>query len=168
MTDTPDGSTPDSIPGAGIDQLWDILDEMAERAEELAALVRDQRDAVRRMELSAIRETTERQAQVSARLRQLESARAQVVGKATLASLSRDLPAPARQRALSLDQRIRTAAAAIGREGAVMRDCAGAMLAHIDGLMRAVARELSHTGAYGPRGTVMVGPQVVSGIDVVK
>jgi len=162
MSDTP---TPDA---PSIDRLWEILDEMAERAEELLGLVGDQREAVRRMEPGAIRDAIERQAAVSAWLRELDAVRAQLAGSAPLSTLARDLPEPERQRALGLDRRIRAAAAAMGREGAVMRSCAGAMLGHIEGLMRAVARELSHTGAYGPKGTVMAGPQVVSGIDITK
>lgn len=159
-----------TLPDApSLDRLWEILDEMAQRAEELAGLVRDQREAVRRMEPGAIRDATQRQATVSARLRELDAARAQLAGAATLSTLARNLPEPGgRQRALRLDQRIRAAAAAMGREGAVMRATAGAMLGHIEGLMRAVARELSHTGAYGPRGTVLAGPPVTSGIDITK
>jgi len=171
MNDTPHDTPNDTGPAPdapSIDRLWEILDEMADRAEELVGLARDQREAVRRMEPGAIRDTTRRQAQVGARLRELDAVRAQLAGPAPLATLARDLPEPARQRALGLDQRIRAAAATIGREGAVMRACAGAMLGHIEGLMRAVARELSHTGAYGPRGTVAAGPQVVSGIDITK
>jgi hypothetical protein len=150
------------------DQLWQTLDEMAQRGDELLALIRQQRDAVRRMAPEAIRDATAQQAVIAARLRELDATRARLAGAAPLATLARDLPGPARQRAVRLDERIRATAAAIARESAVMRAGAGAMLGHIEGLMRAVARELSHTGAYGPGGTVIAGPQVVSGIDITK
>ena len=163
MSDSP--PTPDA---PSIDELWGVLDEMAERAEELAGLIRDQQEAVRRMDPGAIREATERQAQVAERLRQLEQARAALSGPTPVSQLAESMAPAARQRALQLVGRIGQATRAIARDSAVVSACAGAMLGHIDGLMRAVDRELSHTGAYGPRGVIGAGPQVVSGIDITR
>lgn len=165
MTETPD-NTPVDAPA--IDQLWPVLDEMAERAEELVGLIREQQGAVRTMDPEAIRDTTARQATVAARLRELEARRATLAGPAPLSQLASSMPDPGRQRAAAIAGRIARASAALAREGAIMRACAGAMLGHIEGLMRAVARELSHTGAYGPQGTVAAGQQVVSGMDITR
>ena len=151
-----------------VDQLWPVLDEMAERAEELLGLIRDQQDAVRRMDPGAIREATDSQARVAARLRALEEARATAFGPAPLSQLAESMAPPSRQRALQIVARIRQATRAMARESAVVSACAGAMLGHIEGLMRAVARELSHTGAYGPRGMIGAGAQVTSGIDITR
>ncbi|MFG0283655.1 MAG: flagellar export chaperone FlgN [Phycisphaerales bacterium JB039] len=151
-----------------IDQLWGVLDEMAERAEELLGLIREQQDAVRRMDAGAIREATQRQARVAERLRQLESARAALAGAQPLTQLAESMAPAARQRALRLVGRLGEAGRAIARDSAVVSACAGAMLGHIDGLMRAVARELSHTGAYGPRGVIGAGAPIVSGIDITR
>jgi hypothetical protein len=162
---------PDTSPlpdAPGLDELGAVLDEMAERAEQLVGLLREQRDAVRAMNPDAIGDATARQSAVVLQLDQLERRRRALAGAGSLAELAARLPASRRARTLASAARIGQAARALGAETAIMRACAGAMLGHIEGLMRAVSRQLSHTGAYTHRGVVGAGPQVISGVDITR
>ena len=64
-------------------------------------------------------------------------------------------------------QRLKTLMNELQRERGTVRAATESLLAHMEGLMRQVARKLSHAGTYGPQGAVGAGnQQVVSGLDV--
>ena len=71
---------------------------------------------------------------------------------ATLATAVLKLPAAARDRVLALGDRLRTLLATLHREHRVLVAAAGALAAHMDGLMRQIGRRLSHAGTYGRPG----------------
>jgi hypothetical protein len=83
----------------------------------------------------------------------------------TITSLAQIMPEP--ERSVALAHKLKRVMNELQRERGTVRAATESLLAHMEGLMRQVARKLSHAGTYGPRGAVGVGSQqVVSGLDV--
>lgn len=84
----------------------------------------------------------------------------------TLSAIAERLAEPARGRVLALASRLRELVTQVRREHGAIRAATESLLGHMEGLVAQVGRRLSHTGTYGRRGSIHVGPQVVSGFDL--
>lgn len=90
------------------------------------------------------------------------------VGPVTLSQIAAALPEPSRTRLLELAGRLRFLLADIETQNRTLRTATAALISHMEGLMRQVARRLSHSGTYGRKGYVETVPTVVSAVDLTR
>jgi hypothetical protein len=124
----------------------------------------------------ALRTVNEQQQQAGERMAHLERRRQQLAAAlaphapegaaGTLPSLAAAFP-HARDTLTALADRIRDVAGRLSREQRAVRIAAEALAEHMQGLMKQVARKLSHAGTYGRRGSVDARIQVTSALDLV-
>lgn len=62
--------------------------------------------------------------------------------------------------------RLRFLLADIETQNSTLRTATAVLISHMEGLMRQVARRLSHSGTYGRKGYVETVPTVVSAVDL--
>ena len=84
----------------------------------------------------------------------------------TLRQIALSLPEPQRTRLSGQAERLREMMERVQRESGTVRAATRSLLAHMEGLMRQVARSLSHAGTYGSGGRVQAAHAVVSSLDV--
>jgi len=139
--------------------------------------VRDHRAAISLADTDGIRASLESQAELMNQIAAADQDRlvlitelAQTLGSRmpahpTLSALAEQMPEP--ELTVALSARLKTVMGELQRERGTVRAATESLLAHMEGLMRQVARKLSHAGTYGPQGAVCAGnQQVVSGLDV--
>lgn len=90
------------------------------------------------------------------------------VGPVTLSQIAESLPEPSRTRLLELAGRLRFLLTDIETQNRTLRTATNSLIAHMEGLMRQVARRLSHSGTYGRKGYVDSVPTVVSAVDLTR
>lgn len=90
------------------------------------------------------------------------------IGPVTLSQIAASLPEPSRTRLLELAGRLRFLLADIETQNRTLRTATTSLIAHMEGLMRQVARRLSHSGTYGRKGYVDSVPTVVSAVDLTR
>lgn len=169
--------TPDML----LAQLDELLDGFTATYQRLSAAAEEHREAVRAADRAAIDRATRVQSALVEELAVLEQRRRELVAlsctrfptlaakRATAITLT-DLCAcvPARARA-ALAQRaadLRALIASVEEQTRTLRAATASLLAHMEGLMRQVGRQLSHAGIYSRRGYVEAGGAVVSAIDL--
>lgn len=168
-------------------ELEELLQHLLSEHEELLALAGTHRQAIQNADPATLGECVQRQTEVTKRVGALESRRLALVsrlaekmkplqrdGRAegavpdrpTITSIARGLAEPVRTRLVALADRLRELLARLQREHAALREASAALAAHMEGLMRQMAKKLSHAGTYGRRGLVESRVQVVSALDL--
>jgi hypothetical protein len=160
-----------------------LLDELLAQHEAWRGLQADQRNALRRADGDGVEDVVGRQSAVLQRIADLEErrravvkaacasgavARADATGPVTLTQIAEALPEPGRGRLLDLAGRLKALLADIDSQNRMLKSATHTLVTHMEGLMRQVARTISHSGTYGRRGYVDSTPTVVSGMDVVQ
>lgn len=156
-------------------KLGPLLDELIEAHETLLGAAVSHRAAIARADAAAMGESADRQAGELARIAALDHRRRQLSAPfatrdhgakgPTIRDLAANLDEPERSGVIERADRLRGLVERVRREHGTVRAAAESLVAHMEGLMRQVARRLSHAGTYGPGG--VVGPdRVVSGIDL--
>lgn len=159
-------------------QLDDLLTELTGTYGRLLGAMDGHTEAVRRADGAAIAAGTQVQAELVTRISELERRRRKLVSDAsvvitfpplgravTLTDLATHLP---HQSSQAMQHKARALKELIGQVHArqtMLRNAAGALLAHIEGVVRQVGRQLSRAGTYSPRGRVD-GALVAGGIDL--
>lgn len=142
---------------AGAATLEAVLEAMIAEHQRLLDAARRHRRAISEADAPAIAECIRDQSAIVQRIATLERERADAVRGAvidasgpapTLAILAAALPGAARERLLSLRERLLCVLESLRREHEVIRAAAAALAAHMDGLMRQVGRRLSQAGTY--------------------
>jgi hypothetical protein len=181
------------VTGAGvasdqeIAELEELLQKLLSEHEELLALAGTHRQAIQNADPATLGGCVQRQNEVVRRVAELESRRLALVvrlaekmkplqtnGRAqgpipdrpTITTIAKSLAEPVRTRLVSLAERLRELLARLQREHAALREASAALAAHMEGLMRQMAKKLSHAGTYGRRGLVESRVQVVSALDL--
>jgi FlgN protein len=161
--------------------LESLLREMLAAHERLIETGDQHADAMKRADGDGVQAATERQRQTLQEIATLEQRRREVVasmsrdvrgrapgaGTLTLTELAAAQPEPQRTRLVELARRLRAIVTAAHEQQRTLRRSATELVAHMDGLMRQVARRVSHAGTYTRRGFVENPVQVMSGLDVV-
>jgi len=156
-------------------KLSPLLDELIEAHEALLDAAVSHRSAISRADAAAMNESGDRQAAELARIASLDQRRRQLAAPfatresgpkgPTVRDLAAHLDEAERSAVIERSDRLRELVERVQREHGTVRAAAESLVAHMEGLMRQVARRLSHAGTYGPQG--VVGPdRVVSGIDL--
>jgi hypothetical protein len=168
-----------------IQELEALLQQLLDEHEQLLALAASHRAAIAGANPHALGECVQRQNEVVQRVAELEKRRLGLVArladkmkplgagrtggvpdKPTISWIARSLPEPIRARLVALADRLRELLARLQKEHAALREASAALAAHMEGLMRQLARRLSHAGTYGRRGIVEAPVQVVSALDL--
>ncbi len=156
-----------------------LLDGLRGENEQLLGILRAHRDAIRRADGRAVEACTRAQGSILGRLADLEDRRRVLVaelcadpmgargGPPTLSCLAGRFPEPERGTLAEGAARLASLLAEVQRETATVRFATQSLVAHMSGLMRQVARSLSHAGTYSARGSVDAGAAVVSALDLV-
>jgi hypothetical protein len=158
-------------------ELGSLIDAMIGEHETMLSLCEAHMTAIRVADHQALGEVVGRQTHALQRIAELDGARADIVNVAmnaitpkpaspTLSAIAQALPGSTGTELLSKAQRLRTVMQRLANEQNVVRLTTRALLAHMEGLMRQVARELSHAGTYGRKGYVENGAAVVSALDI--
>ncbi len=171
-----------AAPRTGPDALESLLTDLLGAHERLLAASIEQRQAVRGADPALVQRATQLQTESLHEIAALEDCRRELVadltasmprrapgsGPVTLSELARMMPEPQRTRLVELASRVRICVERAADEQRTLRAATGSLVAHMEGLMRQVARRLSHAGTYGRRGMVESVPAVVSGLDLVS
>jgi hypothetical protein len=163
------------------DDFSDLLDGFIGAYESLLTAVADHRTAVRGADGNGIAAAAERQSRLHTSISALDRRRRELVVAAcsTCAELAgvhpstvtmRDLagaaPAAVRPSLSARAERLRELVRRVHEDTRTIRAATESVLAHLEGLMRQVGRQLSHAGTYTRRGFVEPGGVVVSAVDV--
>lgn len=139
------------------------------------------REALRRADGEGVEVAARAQGVVLAEIADIETRRAALVnaaaespgirprlapGLVTLRSLAAALPEPERGRLLREAEELRALVQRAQEETRTIKAATLSLVAHMEGLMRQVARHISHAGTYCRRGFVDAVPGVVSAIDL--
>lgn len=180
MTQAPAIPETSESTGSITEQLETLLTGLLRAHEHLLDASSAQRDAVRTANPAAIQQASDRQANALRVIAALEDQRRALVnsmtaglprraagaGPVTLTELANQMPEPQRTRLIDLAARVRTAVELAANEQRTLKAATTSLVAHMEGLMRQVARRLSHAGTYGRRGMIESTPAVVSGLDL--
>ena len=139
------------------------------------------REAIRHADPAAIAEANGGQSRSIETLAKLEQQRRELVAAActrfaplaakrptaiTLTDLCACVPEKERARLSSLAAELRTLIMSVNEQTSTIKAATVSLIAHMEGLMRQVGRQLSHAGTYTRRGYVEAGGTVVSAIDL--
>lgn len=166
--------TPGTRPPSGLGaDLESLLRELASVQSELLALASEHRAALARADTEAIARCVERQVALLDRSRIAEQKRRALVEAwaprergITLTDLASRVEEPARARLLALGGQVRTLVERLARENRTVRAATESLMAHMDGLVRQVARRLSQSGTYSRRGGIDAGAPLAAGLDL--
>jgi hypothetical protein len=172
-----------------IAQLEALLERLLAEHEQLLELAASHRQAIAGADPRTLGDCLQRQNEVVQRVGDLESQRLALVArlaermrplakaggsrpaeaipdKPTVSWIAKSLPEPLRTRLVGLAERLRELLARLQREHATLREASAALASHMEGMMRQLAKRLSHAGTYGRRGMVESTVQVVSALDL--
>ncbi len=153
-----------------------LLTDLLAAYGELEALASEHRGAISRADGDAVESCARREADLAARLAELEERRRAIAAtgaglpgqRVTISSMIERLPDAERGRATELASRLRELVRKAQREYATIRAATQSIVAHIDGLVQQVSQRLNGTGTYGREGRVDPGKTVAGGIDVTR
>jgi flagellar biosynthesis/type III secretory pathway chaperone len=127
-------------------------------------VARQQRQAMSRAEGATLEAWTRRQSELVQRVAALEEQRRKIAlalgssAAAPVAQVAAGLPEPARGRIMRLAARLREVLMLLQEQNRTLRAAAGALVAHMNGLMQQVSRRVSEAGTYGREGNIRTGP----------
>lgn len=178
MTDQLSKRRPDPL-AADLEQ---ILRELTAEHEKLSETSRRRRAAIASADPAGMAECLTAEAAIAQRIALIESRRESLVQRAmerfdrpadadadwrpTVTWIAGRLDEPEATRVVALAGALRELIERLRAERIAVRDAADALASHMRGLIRAVERRLSHSGAYGRRGVVAAGPAVFSALDL--
>jgi hypothetical protein len=152
-----------------------ILQDLIAVHEQMLTIAGEHRSAISRADGAAVQACVEQQAVLIARVGQLETERLAAIaavippaphGRATIAAVAERLPEAARARILAAARALRDLVLRLQHESRVIREATTSLISHMDGLMLQVARALSQTRLYDPRGRIDPTAPVPSGLDL--
>ena len=162
--------------------LEQILRDLTAEHEKLSATSRRRRAAIAGADAAGMGECLTEEAAIAQRIAAIETRREALVQRAmerfdrpadadadwrpTVTWIAGKLEEPDASRVAALAGSLRELIERLREERLAVRDAADALASHMRGLIRAVERRLSHSGAYGRRGVVAAGPAVFSALDL--
>ncbi len=159
------------------DELRDLLTALLARHEAMLRHTQQHHEAIRQADVRRVEQIVRDEQATLAAIADLELKRQSLVARAAreitpapknlsrLSDIALHCPASERTELLELSARLRKAIERLQQEQNLLRVVSRVLMAHMEGLMRQVARSLSHAGTYGQRG-VVAGNQIVTSLDV--
>ena len=170
---TKPSTKPSPADAAGV--LESVLAAMIEAHEQMLAIAGSHRAAIARADGQGVQACVEQMGVLAARVAELELQRRDIVAsltrpsrgeKPTVSVVAAGLPEPIRSRVLALAARLRDLLFRLRREMGVIKAATQSLVAHMDGLMQQVARAMSQTRLYDPRGRIDPGGPAACGLDL--
>ncbi|MBX3357573.1 MAG: flagellar export chaperone FlgN [Phycisphaeraceae bacterium] len=170
-----------AVAADAVDRLEDILDQLATHHQTLLDLARRQQAAIATADAPTLQRLVTLQNQAVQQIAALEHDRGMAVASiaratgrqpsalpaaASLSWLASGLDATARQRLSDAASRLMTILRSLRHEHEVIRAATTSLTTHMDGIIRQIARRLSHAGTYARHGGVDAGPTVQSALDM--
>ncbi len=161
-----------------IGELESVVRDLIAAYERLSSLSQDRRQAMRAADPVALGRVIAQESEAVQVVAALEQKRLPLVAdlskrlgapartETTITWIAQRLPGLARERLLSLAQRLRELISTVLKQNETARRTAELLAGHMEGLMRQVAAALNHGQTYGRGGVVTAGPTVVSALDV--
>ncbi|MEK6701204.1 MAG: flagellar export chaperone FlgN [Planctomycetota bacterium] len=168
--------TPLSLALAG--ELSAILTGLHEQYTAFHGLLLAQREAIRAADPSRLARIGELQLAALRAISALEDRRRVLVNTIsdtgrwtgatpiTLSALAQHAPKDQRESLLAMATSLRGVMSACQSEQSTLKSAAQSLAAHIEGVMRQIARTLSHAGTYGRRGLVDTSTAVTTALDL--
>jgi hypothetical protein len=162
-------------------ELDSLMDDFAGQHRHLLKHAQAHREAIRRADGAGVDAATAAQTQVVGILGTLEQRRRELVARActriaalagkrsvevTLSDLAVCVDEPRRAELLRKAKDLKALIAEVHQQTSTIKAATASLLAHMEGLMRQVGRQLSHAGTYSSRGYVEPGGLVVSALDI--
>ncbi|MBL8874433.1 MAG: flagellar export chaperone FlgN [Phycisphaerae bacterium] len=159
------------------DELRALLREFLAQHETLLGLTTEHHEAIRQADPLRCERVMQAERNTLASIAELESRRQNLVRRAQteirpaqavarLSDLARCAPEGERAGLIEMAERLRGLVARVQEEQNIVRVVSRVLLAHMEGLMRQVARSLSHAGTYARSGAVAAGSPIVTSLDV--
>lgn len=168
-------------PAALADNLDSLLDSMSSAYTRLGDAGDAHREAIRSADARAVELAVQRESLIFRELQKLDHQRRELVALAhaafpplrktpaertTLTQLASQTPDTRRGVLTAKAASLRMLVQSVQDRTAGIASAASSLLAHMEGVMRQVARQLSHSGTYSRRGVVEAGGSVVSAVDI--
>lgn len=159
------------------EELRELLTALLSRHEAMLRHTRQHHEAIRQADVRRCEQIVREEQATLAAIADLELKRQSLVARAAreitpaprnlsrLSDIALHCPGGERTELLELSARLRKAIESLQQEQNLLRVVSRVLVAHMEGLMRQVARSLSHAGTYGQRG-VVAGHQIVTSLDV--
>ncbi|MBY0114240.1 MAG: flagellar protein FlgN [Phycisphaerales bacterium] len=159
------------------EDLRDLLIAFLERHEALLRHTKQHHEAIRQADVRRCEQIVRDEQATLAAIADLELKRQSLVARAMreivptpksltrLSDIALHCPDATRPELLELSARLRRTIENLQQEQNLLRVVSRVLMAHMEGLMRQVARTLSHAGIYGQRG-VVASSQIVTSLDV--
>lgn len=162
-------------------QIDALIQGFTQRYARILTSLQDHQEALRRADGEAVARHAQAQAMLLEEVAQLDAQRRELVARAcasfpaivavrtptvTLTQMASVLPAPDRTRLTMSAEHLRSLATQVKEMTAAIRAASLTLLTHMEGLLRQVGKQLSHTGTYGRRGVVEAGAAIMSGVDL--
>lgn len=159
------------------EELRGLLQALLERHEALLQHTLHHHEAIRQADTRRCEQIVRDEQATLAAIADLELKRQSLVARAAreitptpknlsrLSDIALHCPDAERTELLELSARLRQTIERLQQEQNLLRVVSRVLMAHMEGLMRQVARSLSHAGTYGQRG-VVAGNQIVTSLDV--
>ncbi len=160
------------------EELHALLQALLERHERLLRLTTEHHEAIRQADPRRCEMVQRHERETLAAIADLEVRRQALIKRAVaeirptpkslarLSELAQCAPESERQSLFDMIARLRTLAGRVQEEQNVVRVVSRVLLAHMEGLMRQVARTLSHAGTYAKTGAVGAGAPIVTSLDI--
>lgn len=160
-----------------LDELEAVLKKLAEAQHALLACIDARRDAMREADAFGLGRCLTRESEVVGEIGRLDERRQKVVGaiaamigsergeRTTFSEIASRVPGDRGVALRTMALSLRELMERVQRQNASARSAAEMLAAHMQGLSKQVAQTLNHAKTYGRRGTVDVGPAVISGVD---
>jgi hypothetical protein len=172
----------EAIPGSAFEQLDATLRLLVAEHQKLLALADEHRRAIMQADAQGLNACLAKQSEVVQRVSDLERRRQGIVlgitrsappkpgspaGRVpTMSEVTIHAPEPVRGRLTSVAGALRELLNTLHQKHRALKQAAETLSQHMEGLMRQVCRELSHTGTYARRGSINSSVQVVSAVDL--
>lgn len=159
------------------EELRGLLQALLDRHEAMLRHTIEHHEAIRQADARRCEQIVREEQATLAAIADLELKRQSLVARAMreitpppknlsrLSDIALHCPDLERVELLELSARLRKTIERLQQEQNLLRVVSRVLMAHMEGLMRQVARSLSHAGTYGQRG-VVAGNQIVTSLDV--
>jgi hypothetical protein len=158
-----------------------LLGTLTQAYSRLEATGVEQRDAIRTADTRRLAIASAEQDRISGEISRLDAKRREIVALAcstftelrtrpantmTLRDLVRCTPLEQREGLSARAKALRTLIARVQSQQSSLSGIAHGLLSHVEGVLRQVARSISHAGTYGPKGFVEAGGSVMTSLDL--
>jgi hypothetical protein len=155
-----------------------VLRAQLDGHQRILTCIKRKREAIRQADIAEVDRICADENTILKRVSEFEKHRLELVGRSTLAisprasvpltisEISSAAPEPLRTTLAVLGAQLREALMDVKRESSIVRAAAEALSRHMSGIVQTVHSALSRAGVYGARGSMSLGVQLHSAVDL--